>query len=259
MGAAFLHGGSGGTSLNFKVVGGLTQPANPQENTIWVSTDVKITDWTFSAEAPEKPSEGSVWFLTGTSSEVSFNALKKNGLQIYPISAKQYIGGEWVEKSVKSYQGGAWVEWISTVYLYNTGDECTDITGGWVAKALKRPDQGSAAEPTVTKNTDNLFIKGKASNGGVVHTQNKINLSGKKKLEFDGTLTPASAGGVWVMIGVWSDFGSTFMDNLAASYQPTNTVTGKQTIDISELDGNYYIGFATYGTSSAEMDTLLVE
>lgn len=40
---------SAGDGLNFEVVGGTTQPANPKENTIWINTDVEITRWYFSA------------------------------------------------------------------------------------------------------------------------------------------------------------------------------------------------------------------
>ena len=54
-------GGSGGGGLNFKVVGGTTQPTNPTENTIWVNTSVSITDWVFSATEPTTPVEGMVW------------------------------------------------------------------------------------------------------------------------------------------------------------------------------------------------------
>ena len=43
---------SGSAGLNFKVVGGTTQPANPKENTIWVSADVEIAEWGFGTENP---------------------------------------------------------------------------------------------------------------------------------------------------------------------------------------------------------------
>ena len=42
----------GGANLNFKVVGGTTEPASLKENTIWVNTDQKITSWHFGAEEP---------------------------------------------------------------------------------------------------------------------------------------------------------------------------------------------------------------
>lgn len=112
-------GGGGGGSLNFKVVGGTSAPASPAENTIWVNTSVAITSWIFSTTAPTSPAAGMVWFATGNSSSVAFNAVKKNGIWIYPASCQQYISGSWVSKTAKTYKGGAWVEWL--YWLYDTG------------------------------------------------------------------------------------------------------------------------------------------
>lgn len=122
---------STGVELNFDVVGGTSQPINPKENTIWVNTSKTITDWVFSATQPSAKS-GRVWISTGTFSPIEFNALKKNGIQVYPISAKQYISGAWVDKTTESYQNGIWVEWIKQIFLFINGDQCADITGGWV-------------------------------------------------------------------------------------------------------------------------------
>lgn len=47
-----VGGGSGSNGLNFKVVGGTTQPTNPCENTIWVDTDIDITSWFFDDYNP---------------------------------------------------------------------------------------------------------------------------------------------------------------------------------------------------------------
>lgn len=122
-------GGGGGAPLNFEVVGN-PQPNSPKENTIWVDTDVKITRWIFSATEPENPVEGMIWIFTGASSVVGFNALKKkNGIQVYPLSAQQYISGAWTDKSSQSYQNGEWKTWIE--YLYKEGDEYTSVTGGF--------------------------------------------------------------------------------------------------------------------------------
>ena len=101
--------GGGGASLNFKVVGGTAEPANPKENTIWVDTDIEITKWLFSATEPEEPSEGMVWFATDTSSSIQFNALKKNDFTVYPCGARQYVDGMWINKIAKIYQGGEWI------------------------------------------------------------------------------------------------------------------------------------------------------
>lgn len=122
-------GGGGGGSLNFKVAGGTSAPASPAENTIWVNTAADITGWAFSPAAPSSPKEGTVWLRTGLNSPVGFNAIKKNGLWVYPTVCQQYISGAWVAKTAKTYQSGAWVEWL--YWLYDTGSkkvELRDIT-----------------------------------------------------------------------------------------------------------------------------------
>ena len=172
-GAGNLGVGSGG-GLNFKVVCN-PQPAYPKENTIWVDTDVDITSWIFSATEPSPAEAGMVWIAVGTSSTVEFNALKKNGIQVYPISAKQYIGGAWVDKTAKSYQGGEWVEWVT--YLYKSGDECTDITGGFTVVS------------GFTKKADSLYCAATLSNEGFVHTTKKIDLSQIRSIYIRATIS----------------------------------------------------------------------
>lgn len=145
MGKGFKSGVSAGAPLNFKVVGGTSAPSNPKENTIWVNTDAEITNWAFSAAQPETATAGMVWIFTGTSSPAEFNALKKNGITVYPLLAKQYVSGAWVSKIAKSYQGGQWVDW--TMYLYNKGAEYVDENGrGW------------AFSGTYTKNANNIRV-----------------------------------------------------------------------------------------------------
>ena len=121
-------GGISGT--NFSIVGGTTEPVNPKENTIWVNTDTEITDWIFSTTEPETLQEGMMWFTTGTSSNAEFNVLKNNDIVIYPLSAKQYIGGAWVSKSAKTYKNGAWADWATFIYQVGVGDSSA-LTGGW--------------------------------------------------------------------------------------------------------------------------------
>ena len=123
-------GGSGGAALNFKVVPGLTQPGTALENTIWVKTE-QIGAWYFSATQPENMQEWDVWFTVGTSSAVEFSALKKNGIQGYPISAKQYVNGAWVDKTAKSYQGGKWVEWIVNLFPPTSGWQFGSFNSGY--------------------------------------------------------------------------------------------------------------------------------
>lgn len=110
---AYLNGStlyfkSGGAALNFKVVGGTTQPANPSENTIWVNTDTAITSWVFAAEAPAIAADGMVWVQTATIAPNAFNALKKNTLMAYPIGVFMYDGAAWATATAQIFYGGEW-------------------------------------------------------------------------------------------------------------------------------------------------------
>lgn len=116
------RGGGGAGGLNFKVVGGTERPAKPKENMIWAKTGTEITGWSFSENEPEAPIDnGVVWFETGVS-PTSFNALTKNEIILRPISAYQYISGEWHSVDAEIYQDGKWDEWINYIFRDGIGD-----------------------------------------------------------------------------------------------------------------------------------------
>ena len=245
MGRGFKHGPGGGTSLNFKVVGN-PQPENPAENTIWANTDVEITDWVLSANAPESPVQGLLWIKTGASSPAPFNALKKNNITICPLSAQQYVDGAWVSVTCQSRQSGAWVEWIP--YLYNRGDECTDFGGNWVCRAWKMSsDAGSTAQTfDIARNADNLKFTKTGLIGAVMHKENKIDLTDIDTICFKGEMYPGSTAR-WAGFYVWSEMDGVWDTNAVAKVLGTsNTTTTEFELDVSALEGEYYIGFGIY-------------
>ena len=124
---------STGVELDFAVTGGTEQPSDPAANTIWVNTETEITSWIFSPAEPESPVEGMVWIMMGTSGDVAFNALKRNEIQIYPVSAEQYVGGVWVSVEAHIYQEGTWTELVGSLVLFDgtDGGDNTELTGGW--------------------------------------------------------------------------------------------------------------------------------
>lgn len=111
-----ITGSYEGVELNFKVVGGTTEPENPTENMIWVNTDTDITSWAFSPTELNFTDNGNVWFILGTYEGCDFNALKTNSIQLFPMSAKQYINNTWVYVVAKIYQNNQWIPMEKTLF-----------------------------------------------------------------------------------------------------------------------------------------------
>lgn len=57
---------------------------------------------------------GQIWVQTDTTSGVPFNALKRNGIMIYPSAVKQYGPSgtvhKWVGKTAELYNGNEWID-----------------------------------------------------------------------------------------------------------------------------------------------------
>lgn len=245
MPAVQLEGfGGGGAGLNFKVVGGATQPASATENTIWVNTDTAITSYVFSVTEPTGI-PGLVWITTGATGSVEFNAIKKNYIQIYPISAKQYISGAWVDKTAKSYQNGEWVDWW-TGGLYDMGDEFTSVTGGWEVVALPWNTSTDAKRlHTLTKGESNMTAKTTGNGGSAIRTVNAINLTGYTKLKANVKTSKADSNTFRTM-RVWKANQSYLHTPDSEAYVSMPTTQSDIEIDIGTLDGLHRIGFCLY-------------
>lgn len=230
-------GGSGGASLNYKVVGGTTTPETPANNTIWVNTDTPISRHIFSATQPENPVEGMVWFVVGTSSSAPINLLKKgNAAYIYPASCQQYIGGAWVAKEATTYQTSKWVEWATFFYSY--GDLYEDVTGGFTAV---KNDSGA-----VTFNADNIYLNAPANdskrNRASVRSANKIDFTKYKTLYFELAVNVSGNDEATIAWGLASAVASNAIPTFIASGS-TKESLGKQavSVDVSAVSGEAYI------------------
>ena len=245
----FMMRRGGGAALNFKVVGGTTAPANPKENTIWVNTAADISQWVFSPEAPVSPVEGMVWIQTGTSSPASFNALKKNGITICPLSCMQYISGAWAGKAAKTHQSGAWVEWVR--WLYNNGDECLSVGGNWIGVG-KKPSSSTnhtASAPTITKEGSTVRIScagGQyAGNAAIYYKEDKIAFANNSAINIKCDISDQGDGSV--RLCVWSAIGTYSDDNRIASLLLSHG-SNDTSLDVSSLAaGAYYVGFQVLG------------
>jgi len=243
MAKGFKHGGGGSAaaSLNFKVVGGAYSPSAPGENTIWVNTAAEITGWVISPVEPVA-GEGKVWITVGTASAGGFNALKKNVLMVYPIGAKQYVDGAWVNKAAEIYQDGQWRGFsVQALYLYQPGDQ-----DSFVAEGMSKTGSGSdTAAPAVTYGESSaVILPGKRSSvgtfrGGIIRTAGKIDCSGFSTLTFEGTVEGIAEG--TGELNIWSEMGSAQITN-RVKYASLANGSAPVAIDVSDLDGSYYIG-----------------
>lgn len=246
-----IFNASGGTSLNFKVVGGTSQPTSARENTIWVNTATDITSWEFSPAEPAKPAEGMVWISTGTSSGVAFNALRKNVLMAYPLAAKQYASGQWVDVTAMSYQDGEWHSWIR--YLYDNGDSCMENGGEWVAagKNLSSAGSGSTKLDLTLGDSSMTLAQSTAANGGIAYKKQAIDLTSVSTINIKGTKPNALSLDTWTSLNVWTSLGTYITSNRAA-YLNFGKASGAfdLNLDVSGLTGEHYIGLGLYSTQT---------
>lgn len=193
--------------------------------------------------------EGMVWITIGDSGSVKMSSpVGGDWITVYPISATQVIGGAWVDKTAKSYQDGAWVSWIR--YLYNAGDECIDITGGWEAWTTTAK---------VTKEADCISVYCTSdpgnNHGFACGTVNPIDLSSVKEIQFKATATDSSYTALYGL-GVCKTKNSS--DKVAYKACIGSTKNNVLTLDVSSLTGEYFICI-TSGTTTANNATKLYE
>ena len=242
---------TGGTAaLNFKVVAYESVEAllasTPAENTIGVVTITPIKRWLFSATEPTNPESGMVWFSVGTFSTNEFNALKKNGIMVYPLTANQYADGSWVALTAKSYQNEKWnAFWGGEIYekgvqhlplaYYQNGAPAPIFEEShiWLTRTVIDTDDSGAVLVYTEKKYDvsqfnkltlkYSYLKNHSCRTG--YTQ--VGLISDITVNSDGSLNnPVAVAGIEL-----TDNRTVFTDN-------------KFDVDISSIQGQYHIAFS---------------
>lgn len=245
-----------GVELNFNVVGGTSQPTSPKSNTIWVNTSTTITSWVFSP-TQTSGAEGMVWIQMGTSSPVAFNALKENRINIFPLIAKQYVSGAWVNKTAKIYQSGKWNDFVNELYLYKNG---TFSSQGGNLTQRGVPYGGSAGSCTLNINTSNVTIGTYAGKGALVYFTNKIDLTDYSTLYFNGSVVDkmTTVENERCAIGVWKSIPTSNAGTEASASMTGYRAAGIHSLDISKCTGEHYVGIAVHGFGENTKPYLLV-
>lgn len=150
----FNMSGAGGAGLNFKVVGGPSQPIKPESppnNILWVDTEHEITSWIIAIKQPAEPEIGMLWISTGKFNDYLFNAIKKNSIQINPNGIYQYVNGGWVDVYAEWSRDGEWIPMKFDLWLFkdgvfnadNFGDYTKDTNVTISSNGIRFPQIGS--------------------------------------------------------------------------------------------------------------------
>ena len=139
-------------------------------------------------------------------------------------------------------------------YLFNYGDTYDDITGGYnnVGTYLTSASDGSTGNPlTITElNSGGWKLKNSKGNGcGIVYTKNKIDLTDFTTLHFHGRLFDA-LGYSRTGLGIWSSVADAMTTNRVAYLGGNAAAVGERTLDVTSLNGEYYIGVWVYSSDS---------
>lgn len=107
-------------------------------------------------------------------------------------------------------------------YLYNRGDECTTLTGGWQARAQPRtaPDsaQFSTGVSPVLEKTENMLVvtyQASDTSAGAVEMARNIDLTGYRRIGIKLSLHPGQDSLVY--LGVLPRFTAYFEEQLVAA------------------------------------------
>ncbi len=246
IGPTNARGGGGG--LNLKVVGGTTQPTNPRENTIWVKTTTAITGYVLSPTQPETGTEGLVWLKTAYTG-VEINVGRKNAVLLHLASGMLYTGASWKDVECSAYSNGDWTQFsFLRVYLYNAGNQCEALTGGWAI--INHSNGTSELMDTYIQISNNGNSANSISN---THTLSKVDLSGYSKLcaQVDITEVPGTKGASYIKFGLGSDLGLSGGNFTASTEINTKPDSGKtiMSIDISSAKSNYVLFYTRYITA----------
>lgn len=136
-------------------------------------------------------------------------------------------------------------------YLYNSGDECSDITGGWKT-GWKR---GSAS---VVKNTDNITfrISSSGDQSATLYTTNKIDITNYKSLVAEVVATSSVPADGHCALAILSTAPSSSFTQ--TKWATCDNFTGQLICDISEYSGEQYVSVSVDGWTSSKTTTFVV-
>lgn len=139
------------------------------------------------------------------------------------------------------------------LYLYNKGDLCSNITGGWTSRAVRMINNNNIEPkaPIITGDSESIHITSDNETSGLFTTSEKINLADYDTMTFIGEYFVPNTDAPFIHFGVWSSVGieDYFTDGKYEKVYKSLLATPEGipvSLDISKLNGSYYIGFGIY-------------
>lgn len=241
-----LTGGSAGIEL--AVVGGLTQPASPAENTVWLKTETEIGEVFLQSEAPETALAGDVWIQTGVkmgtalSDVVGMKLSDSPSLVVSAVNCYLYDGAAWNYQMASIYTNGAW----TTLYLLSLKDG-TLGTGSWLYGRLA--DGLTEGELPLT---NGVWASGSQYRSNV-YALVKVDVTPFSRVEAI-IYGSSSSSGSYLQVLPQSPAVSTSYEKRLAGTSSSEVIA----MDLSDTVGEKYVG-AYGGSSSSAYHTYLKE
>lgn len=231
-----------GIELNFEVVKYSTneelEADTPDDNTIGIVTETEITNWVFSATEPESATPGMIWICTGARIPTSyFNMLNhNNSIVVDPSNVLQYIDNKWVDITAYIYQNAEWKEIYADIFLFNKGDGCSDLTGGWGV----RGNTGGSISLSGNSFYVNTYGVAAQNTYRACYTKNLIDLTQISTICFvvNGLSTTNGTSAVAAVSKTLPT--DMYSSNAVASVSMANGIVE---LDVSNLSGAYYVWF----------------
>lgn len=265
MGTAYLYGngdsGGGSGGFGLQIVEGLVRPKNPTQGMIWAKTEHKVTYYDLSATKPENPVEGTLWISISDSGDKKIvSPVSKEWITVYPLSAEQYISGEWMSIETMSYQDVEWVDWIPDGALYYRGDEMIEKTGGWSAVAWVPNSNYTNVGLTFEKNEDHMSLgfsnQTAKARDWCIYSNNKIDMSKYNTLRINAE---HSFRGTKIGLSSSKPSASATATWVASQAFSSQKDLGETVLDVSSYDASYYVVVWVYAETETTADINVYE